>query len=391
AGIQPVRLVETLPHSALPVVSEQPYVQQEAVRAGDTLAAILERMHVREARALPAQVDASDMAQFVRRLRAGKTLTVWSDAAGSLQRLALPSTDESRLVLERNADGSYALQERKVALEVRWTRRSGEIRSSLYAATDALDVPDAIASRLADAFGSDVDFHRDLRRGDHFSVLYEMVYDDLGRPLRAGRLLAAELENGGRRMSALYYEGADGKGSYYDAFGTPLRRAFLRSPLEFSRITSGFAMRMHPILHTWRAHKGVDYGAPQGTPVRATGDAKVEFAGRQGGYGNLVILRHSSVYTTYYAHLSGFAAGVRTGARIEQGAVLGYVGSSGWATGPHLHYELRVNGDNRDPQELQRYALVEAARPERAVFERAVAPMRQQLASIRRHTLGAAE
>ncbi|MBL8474052.1 MAG: M23 family metallopeptidase [Rhodocyclaceae bacterium] len=391
-NIQAVRTVETLQQGATPDLAPQSFIQQETVRSRDTLAALLERLRVSDARALLAQSRSADVAQFVRRLRAGKTLTVWSDADGKLLRLALPASEEARrIVLERDAGGSFALREEDVPLEVRWVRRSGEIRSSLFAATDDADVPDAVASKLADAFGSDVDFHRDLRRGDHFSVLYEVVHDDLGRPLRTGRLLAAELENGGRRLSALYYDNGDGHGAYYDAMGTPLKRAFLRSPLEFSRVTSGFAMRMHPILHTWRAHKGVDYGAPAGTPVRATGDAKVEFAGRQGGYGNVVILRHSSRYETYYAHLSGFAAGVRTGARIEQGAVLGYVGSTGWATGPHLHYEVRVNGEHQDPQQLQRYAAVEPAKPDRKEFERSVAPMRAQLASIRKFALGGIE
>ena len=230
-----------------------------------------------------------------------------------------------------------------MVIEVQTVMKSAEIRYSLFGATDTAGIPDAIATQLADIFGGDVDFHRDLRRGDRFSVVYEsLTYN--GKPLRTGRILSAEFINNGRTYSAVWFEGAEGKGGYYTAEGKNIRKAFLRSPLEFSRITSGFSSaRFHPVLQKWRAHKGTDYGAPVGTRVRATSDGVVEFAGVQGGYGKLIVLKHQGVTSTAYGHLSGFAAGVRKGSRVAQGDTIGYVGATGLASGPHLHYEFRIN------------------------------------------------
>jgi murein DD-endopeptidase MepM/ murein hydrolase activator NlpD len=226
--------------------------------------------------------------------------------------------------------------------------KSGEIRSSLFAATDAVGMPDSVATQMADIFGGDIDFHRDLRRGDRFSVVYEMLYSQ-GQPARTGRILTAEFVNNGKMFSAIWFESKEGQG-YYTAAGKNIRKAFLRSPLEFSRVTSGFtSSRFHPILQTWRAHKGVDYGAPIGTRVKATGDGIVEFVGKQGGYGNLVVIRHQGRFTTHYGHLNGFASGLRKGTRVSQGDIIGYVGKSGWATGPHLHYEFRINDVHQNP------------------------------------------
>jgi len=229
--------------------------------------------------------------------------------------------------------------------------KSGEIRSSLFGATDSAGIPDAIATQLADIFGGDIDFHRDLRKGDRFTLIYEMYYHH-GQGIRSGKILTAEFINGGKTYRAIHYQPQvnEGRGSYYSPDGKSLRKAFLRSPLEFSRVTSGFtSARFHPILQQWRAHKGVDYGAPTGTKVRATGDGVVEFAGKQGGYGNVVILRHNGRYSTAYGHLSGFASGLRTGSRVSQGEIIGFVGATGWATGPHLHYEFRIGGEQVNP------------------------------------------
>jgi murein DD-endopeptidase MepM/ murein hydrolase activator NlpD len=210
-------------------------------------------------------------------------------------------------------------------------------------------MPDSVATQLADIFGGDIDFHRDLRKGDRFSVIYEAV-NHMGRLVRTGRILAAEFINDGKTYRALWFQGADGQGGYYTADGKNIRKAFLRSPLEFSRITSGFTLsRFHPVLKEWRAHRGIDYGAPVGTRVKATGDGVVEFVGAQGGYGKMIILRHQGSYTTVYGHLSGFASGLKKGARVAQGDVIGYVGMTGLATGPHLHYEFRVNGSFQNP------------------------------------------
>ncbi|TMH30799.1 MAG: M23 family peptidase, partial [Betaproteobacteria bacterium] len=219
--------------------------------------------------------------------------------------------------------------------------KASVIRSSLFAATDAVGIPDGIAMQLADVFGGDIDFYRDLRKGDRFTVVYE-IYHLGGRPVRAGRLLAAEFVSQGRHLRAVHFGS-----SYYAPDGRNLRKAFLRAPLEFSRVSSGFGMRRHPIHSGWRAHKGIDYAAPIGARVRAVGDGVVDYAGIKSGYGNVVILRHNGQYSTLYAHLSRIA--VRRGARVAQNDTIGLVGQTGWATGPHLHYEFRIAGQARNP------------------------------------------
>jgi murein DD-endopeptidase MepM/ murein hydrolase activator NlpD len=209
-----------------------------------------------------------------------------------------------------------------------------------------------VATQLADIFGGDIDFHRDLRKGDRFAVIYESV-NHLGRAVRSGRILAAEFVNNGKTYRAAWFAddaGGENTGGYYTAEGKNIRKTFLRSPLEFSRITSGFtSARFHPVLQKWRAHRGVDYGAPVGTRVKATGNGVVEFVGVQGGYGKVVILRHQGRYTTLYGHLSGFASGLRKGSRISQGDVIAFVGATGLASGPHLHYEFRVGDVHQNP------------------------------------------
>jgi murein DD-endopeptidase MepM/ murein hydrolase activator NlpD len=200
--------------------------------------------------------------------------------------------------------------------------------------------------QLADVFGGDVDFHRDLRKGDRFTVVYETYYLG-GRAVRSGRVLAAEFVNQGKTFRAVHYGS-----SYYTPDGKNMRKAFLRAPLEFSRITSGFGMRRHPIAHEWRQHRGIDYGAAVGTRVRAVGDGVVDFVGVKGGYGKVVVLRHHGPYTTLYAHLSRFPAGLHRGQRVAQNDTIGFVGQTGWATGPHLHYEFQVAGQSRNPRTL---------------------------------------
>jgi len=200
-----------------------------------------------------------------------------------------------------------------------------------------------VAVQLVDVFGSVIDFHRELRQGDRFSVVYEMHSVD-GRPLRAGRVIAAEFVNQGRTHRAVRFAGG-----YYAPDGKNMRKALLRAPLELSRVSSGFGMRKHPFLQSWRAHQGVDYAAPLGTRVRSVGDGVIEFAGRQGGYGNVVIVRHDSRISTWYAHLNAIARGIRNGARVAQGDIIGQVGQTGWATGPHLHFEIRIAGAAQNP------------------------------------------
>jgi murein DD-endopeptidase MepM/ murein hydrolase activator NlpD len=246
----------------------------------------------------------------------------------------------------------FAVRSALVPLQTQTRLASGTIRSSLFAATDEARIPDPVATQMAEIFSAEVDFHRELRKGDTFSIVYEAVTAD-GEPVPwnqgAGRVLAAEFINGGKTHQAIWFE-SGGKGAYFDPSGRSRKRAFLASPMEFSRVTSGFAMRMHPILQRMRAHLGVDYAAPTGTPVRVVGEGVVDFAGWQNGYGNVVHVRHGGDRVTVYAHLSRID--VRKGQRVEQGQHIGAVGATGWATGPHLHFEFRVGGVHQDPLKI---------------------------------------
>lgn len=296
-----------------------------------------------------SRIQAAATDSGLSQLRAGRTVRAAIRLDGSLVSLRYLSSDDMEIILQRGPDGALAVQHRQAVVQVRMAMASGRIRSSLFQAIDDAGLDDGIASQLAEIFSGDIDFHRDLQYGDRFSVVYEAIHagDDYAR---SGKVLAAEFQNGRSRYHALLYRDAGGSESYYTENGRSLRKSFLRSPLEFSRITSGFSSsRLHPVLDTWRAHRGVDYGAPIGTKVRATGDGHVTFAGTMRGYGTVVVIKHPNSYETLYGHLSGLGVSIRTGSRVRQGEVIGYVGMSGIATGPHLHYELRVDGVHRDP------------------------------------------
>ena len=348
--LPPVRTVERpLPAPELVPVADDPgpYWREERVRRGDTIGSLLARAGVDDPAAfafLRTHPDARPLYQ----LKPGRPVQVAADEAGSLVALRFRTADGARLTVVRES-GALAATVAPGGETVRLTLKSGEINTSLFGAADAIGLPDAVTLALAELFASDIDFLQDLRFGDRFTVLYETRYVD-GEPVGVGRIVAAEFDNRGQRLSAFLWRDADGQDAWYTHDGRSTRRAFLRSPMEFSRMTSGFSFaRFHPILQTWRAHRGVDYGAPVGTPVRATADGVVALAGVQGGYGNVVVLRHTGAYSTLYAHLSRFAAGMRNGARVRQGDTIGFVGATGWATGPHLHYEFRVNDVPRDP------------------------------------------
>ena len=355
AEIEGVRqsVVEQLaaPQPEALAASGETFIHEDTIQRGDTVASLLSRLGVIDDEAQSFLRKTPEAAVISRQMGPGKRVTARTDVAGHLLGLTFPLNggNDRAMVVERAADGQFKASEQSLSLETRVIAKSAEIRYSLFAATDAAGIPDSVATGLADIFGGDIDFHRDIRKGDRFSVVYETI-DHLGHPMRTGRILAAEFVNDGRVYRAVWFEGEDGKGGYYTPEGKNIRKAFLRSPLEFSRITSGFSSaRYHPILHRMRAHKGVDYAAPIGTRVKATGDGVVEFAGWRGGYGNMVILRHQGQFSTVYGHLSRFAPGIRSGVRVAQGDVIAYVGMTGLATGPHLHYEFRVAGVQRNP------------------------------------------
>jgi murein DD-endopeptidase MepM/ murein hydrolase activator NlpD len=331
--------------------------RSETTRAGDTVDSLFKRLGLSDA----------DAAAFMRRDanarrildgRGGKMVQARAAADGALielvARYAAPDGAQrqpqfTRLTVTRAGDGWRSRME--LAPLVGQARlASGTVRTSLFAATDDARIPDAVAVQLAEIFAADIDFHRELRKGDSFSVVYEALSAD-GEPVTwvasTGRVLSAEFVNNGKAHHAVWFADAGGRGAYFGFDGQSKRRSFLASPMEFSRVTSGFAMRFHPLLQRLRAHRGVDYGAPAGTPVRSVGDGVVEFAGWQNGYGNVVQIRHAQERSTLYAHLSRID--VRKGQSIEQGEHLGAVGSTGWATGPHLHFEFHVNGQHVDP------------------------------------------
>jgi len=339
----------TSPTFTLLAAQDATFLHEERVQRSDTIASLMIRLGVSDPEALDFLRNDARASAIARQLRPGKVVTAKTGEQGQLIALYFPlNGTDALIVVERRAHG-FASSEQALRLEAQTVVKSGEIRSSLFGATDAVGIPDAIATQLAEIFSADIDFYRDLRKGDRFSLVYETL-NHRGQPVRTGRILSAEFINNQKTYGAYWFESEAGRGAYYTADGKNLRKAFLRSPLEFSRVTSGFTnARLHPVLQTWRAHKGVDYGAPTGTKVRSVADGTVEFSGTQSGYGNLIVLKHQNAYSTAYGHLNGFAARIRKGAKVSQGETIGYVGQTGLATGPHLHYEFRINSRQVNP------------------------------------------
>ena len=368
ALVEPVTLRPA--ESLLPAPAS--FQREERFQRGDTLAGMLGRLGISDSEARRLMRTPA-----LRLLRPGHTVAGEVNAEGELLRLSYLAGRGTLTTVERFGE-AFRTMEGAAPLRAEVVMRSGTIRSSLFAAADASGVPDSVAVRIADIFAGDVDFHRELREGDRFAVVYEQYFLN-GRPVHAGRVLAAEFVNQGRRFRALHYALAQGGGGYYAPDGSNLRKAFLRSPLEYSRISSGFGMRRHPFQRTWRAHSGIDFAAPTGTRVRAAGDGVVEFAGPKPGYGNMVTVRHRGQYSTVYAHLSRFAPGVQRGARVAQGDAVGFVGQTGWATGPHLHYEFRIAGQSRNPYAIAMPAGEPVPPAEVAAYRRHAEPLLARL------------
>ena len=354
--------------------------RNEHVQRGDTVAELLRRLNVEDA-AANEYLRNNPAAESFRKLAVGKAVQAETGMDGELLALRYPSNGDSQIVIEKNA-GGFKTSVLPAQLEQRTFMRTGEIKSTLFAATDAAGLPDPAANQLAEIFGGDIDFHHDLRKGDKFTVVYEMAYSN-GEPVRTGRIQTAEFINQGKSYRVVYFQTDSTHGDYYTPDGKSVRKAFLRSPLEFSRVSSGFSLsRLHPVLGTWRAHKGVDYAAAIGTKTKVTADGTVSFVGRQGGYGNVVMVDHQNRYTTVYGHLSRFASGLHRGQHVGQGDIIGYVGMTGMVTGPHLHYEFRINGQQRDPL---RVALPDAApisAQQKTAFQEATRDLTDHLAVL---------
>jgi murein DD-endopeptidase MepM/ murein hydrolase activator NlpD len=365
----------------------------ETVRASDTVEALLARLGVNDpVAAAYLRNDPSVRTQLLG--RPGRVARAEANPDHALTQLSVrwvadDSGNFKRLVVERDAAGRFATRLETAPLTATARMGSGSIRTSLFAAVDDSQIPDEVAVQIADILSSEVDFHRGLRKGDRFSVVYEALEAD-GEPLRTGRVLSVEFVNNGKPFQAMWFQEPGTKGAYFTLDGKSVTSSYLASPMEFSRVTSGFAMRFHPVMKTWRAHLGVDYGAPTGTPVRTVGDGVVEFAGVQNGFGNVVTVRHNASDVTLYAHLSRID--VRVGQKIEQGHRVGAVGATGWATGPHLHFEFRVDGVHQDPIQVakrsQGTSLSAAARP---VFDQRARSMRAQLAAASTATVASAQ
>lgn len=336
-----------LPKVADPETTAASYWRNERVQRGDTVTELLTRLNIEDAAASDYLRKAADAASF-RKLPVGAEVQAETTASGGLIALRYLGDNGAQILIEKQ-DAVFKTKTLPAQLEKRLFVRTGEIQTNLYAATDDAGMPEAAANQLNELFSGDIDFHHDLRKGDKFTVVYEMTYSN-GALLHAGRIQAAEFINQGHTYRAVYFQKDEQHGDYYTPEGKSVHKAFLRSPIEFSRVSSRFSLsRFHPILNKWRSHKGTDFAAPMGAKVKVTADGVVSVVGKQGGYGNVIMVTHQGRYTTVYGHLSRFAKGLHKGQRVAQGEVIGYVGMTGLATGPHLHYEFKVNGQQHDP------------------------------------------
>jgi murein DD-endopeptidase MepM/ murein hydrolase activator NlpD len=346
----------------------------------DTLDAIFRRMALSKAD-LAAIRQLPGIRQSLDFLKPGDAIKL-VHSGGEIKELTRKVSETQTLnVVRENASFAARMIDNPVQTRIRTA--GATIDSSLFQAAGAADISDTVALKLAAIFAWDIDFVLDIREGDRFTAVYEQIYQD-GRYLRDGDVLAAEFVNSGKVYRAVRFVGETGSASYYSPDGLPMRKAFLRAPVEFTRVSSVFnPHRKHPILNLIRGHMGTDYAAPTGTPVHAAGDGRVSFAGRRGGYGNALVLAHGSSVSTLYGHMSRFAKHIRVGTAVNQGDVIGYVGMTGLATGPHLHYEYLVNGVHKNPQTVH-LAGAEPLRPELLQkFRSVTAPLLAGLSPIK--------
>ena len=343
---QQTRIVIDIPEKKPEVAPKPQEVWSEAeVRPGENLSLLFDRFKLSAVDVLEIAAAAPKQAL---RLQPKQKLRWVSSGDNRIQKFEMVLSPLARHSLVRDAQGKlqYELVERNADYRPRFA--SATINNSLFDDGGKAGVPEQVLIELAGIYGWDIDFALDIRQGDTFSLIYEEIYLD-GEKIGNGDILIARFENRGRELTAIRYEDNKGNANYYTPKGLSMRKEFLRNPIDFARISSRFNLRRkHPVLNKIRAHKGTDYAAARGTPIKAAGDGKVTFAGRKGGFGNCVIIQHGARYQTLYAHLSKFGRGVRKGRRVKQSQIIGYVGSTGLATGPHLHYEFRVDGVHRD-------------------------------------------
>jgi murein DD-endopeptidase MepM/ murein hydrolase activator NlpD len=359
---------------------QQQFIHEERIRPGDSLGAVFNRLGIADQQA-QAFVRNDKVARSILSLKTGKRIQAETDENGQLLSLhaTIADKDEFKTITVTRKGDKFVSNAAPAKLERRVEMHSRNITSSLYAATDDTSdggqIPDSIVNQIVEMFSTSIDFRGDLKRGDRFNVVYETYWLD-GEMVRTGRILAGEFVNRGVAYQSVWYEDpVSHQGGYYSLDGKALKKAFLKSPVAFNRISSGFSMRMHPVLGVWKKHEGVDYAAPLGTPIKASGDGVVDFVGTQNGYGNFVVLKHWSNYSTAYGHMSRFAGGLRRGQKVAQGDVIGYVGATGWATGPHLHYEFRIGGHATDPMALKNLQQQPLSPGEMSRFKMAAAEM----------------
>lgn len=368
SSTNPTPLVLATTDTEAPVVEEDMGWQEFTVKSGDSLSIIFQRAGLKD-RDLYELLNEAPEAKELRRIVPGQTIAFQVGENGKLQQLNYVKDSLNSLNFARDHDGEgFTAKKIERQPDIQIAFRQATINSSLFMAGKDAGMTGSLIMELANIFAWDIDFALDIRRGDQFKVMYEERYLD-GKKIGNGAILAAEFVNQGKTFQSVRYTNAEGATHYYTPTGESMRKEFLRMPVDFARISSHFNLnRKHPILHTIRAHKGTDYAAARGTPIKASGDGKVIFAGVKGGYGNTVILQHGQAYQTLYAHMHNFGKGVKVGTRVRQGQIIGYVGTTGLSTGPHLHYEFYVNGVVRNPMTVELPKARSIAAAEKADF-----------------------
>jgi murein DD-endopeptidase MepM/ murein hydrolase activator NlpD len=347
------------------------------VQSGDTLSTVFANVGL-SASALHEVLNSSKEAKQLTRLKVGQTLEFNLDTDGQLERLYSKLSDLESIALAKS-DKGFSFKRELVKPEVQSAYAHAVINSSLFLSAKRAGLSHGLTMDLASVFGYDIDFAMDIREGDEFELIYEKKVVN-GKQVGTGNILSARFTNRGKTYTAVRYTNKQGNSSYYSANGESMRKAFIRTPVDFARISSRFSNgRRHPILNKIRAHKGVDYAAPRGTPIKAAGDGRITLAGRHGGYGNAVIIQHGQRYRTLYAHMQGFAKGVRSGSNVKQGQIIGYIGTTGLSTGPHLHYEFQVNGVHVDPLSQKLPMADPIASSEKARFMQLSNPLMAQM------------